>query len=221
MVLTKPCDKTRPQERGFNKRYRFLELRLGDFPEDRLCLAGGPCTAGTRLPLSSSAVFTAATLYLSLTTWKYSTPLDPAPTAWLSDQQHPRSGRARLVQRVLPSALGCSCPAAPGWALGVSKTHPLSSLPLTRPASKPGWTQICLSVTNRKRDTNLPPHFICPPDWDRLAGRHMISVSVLLFGPWKSREGEKKSHFGGDEGVIRKLGVLECHYVSVAGMTLE
>lgn len=41
LVLTKPCDETRPQERGFNKRCRFLELRLGDFPEDRLCLAGG------------------------------------------------------------------------------------------------------------------------------------------------------------------------------------
>lgn len=41
-VPTKPCDETRPQERGFNKRYRFLELRLRDFPEeDLLCLAGG------------------------------------------------------------------------------------------------------------------------------------------------------------------------------------
>lgn len=39
--LCQPCDEAWPQERGFNKRYRFLELRLGDFPEDRLCLAGG------------------------------------------------------------------------------------------------------------------------------------------------------------------------------------
>lgn len=39
LVPTKPCDATRPQERGFNKRYRFLELRLGGFPEeDRLCV---------------------------------------------------------------------------------------------------------------------------------------------------------------------------------------
>lgn len=49
-VPTEPCDKPRPQERGFNKRYRFLELRRGNFPEDRLCLAGGLRAVGTRLP---------------------------------------------------------------------------------------------------------------------------------------------------------------------------
>ncbi|KFO20988.1 hypothetical protein H920_17601 [Fukomys damarensis] len=64
-----PCDKTRPQERGFNKRYRFLELRLGDFPEDRLCLASELLTVEPRLPPSSTAP-AAATSCLILAAWK-------------------------------------------------------------------------------------------------------------------------------------------------------
>lgn len=114
LVPTKPCDETRPQERGFNKHYRFLELRLRDFPEDRLCLAGGLCTEGTRLLPSSSAAPTAATLYLSLTTWKYSTPPGPAPL-WFGCQvgTSPRGGGVRLVQKVLPMTSGM---------LGLSRT---------------------------------------------------------------------------------------------------
>ncbi|KAF7461129.1 hypothetical protein GHT09_015750 [Marmota monax] len=83
----KPCDETRPQERGFNKRYRFLELRLGDFPEDRLCLAGG-WAAGTRLPPASH--------YLE-------TPLRPGPAPRETQSEAPPGagpGRTRLAPRV-------------------------------------------------------------------------------------------------------------------------
>ena len=97
LVPTKPCDETRPQERGFNKRYRFLELRLGDFPEDRLCLAGGLgaagtelCTAGTGLFPSSSAV-PASCQPLSQSDYleRLQRPGPSTPMAWLSVQHQP------------------------------------------------------------------------------------------------------------------------------------
>lgn len=154
MVPTKPCDETRPQERGFNKRYRFLELRLGDFPEDRLCLAGGLCTAGTRLPLSSSTVSAAATLYLSLTTWKYAPPPHPPPRA-----QCPYS--LAVSSATSPAVVGKAGPEGASnslwdaWAEldqagppGYPETlPPLSSLPLTGALGNQAWRRfasVCL-----------------------------------------------------------------------------
>lgn len=152
--LHQPCHKTRPQERGFNKRYRFLELRLGDFPEDRLCLTGGLCTVGTRLPLSSSAVSTAATLYLSLTTWKYY-PLQ-AQCPYSCSATSPAAGGRAGPEGPSNGAWGC-------WAGLDQARRPVSRNRLSLLSSpdrgnwQSGWAQICLSVTGSKMDTNLPP----------------------------------------------------------------
>lgn len=194
LVPTKPCDETRPQERGFNKRYRFLELRLGDFPEDRLCLAGGLRAAGTRLPLSSSALSTAATLDLSLTTWK-SSPLGAGPPGWVSVSSIPGNrgqGRSRGSSQRLWDARGRLDQAG---TPGVQKLTPS----LTAPAKgswRSGWAQIYWQQQGHK----CPVHFICPPGWT--LGRPTVPVPVLL--AWKSRAGGNPT-LAGARGSVRNV----------------
>lgn len=96
LVPSKPCDEPRPQERGFNKRYRFLELRLGDFPEDRLCLAGGCVPRGVGCPflLCSCSCRRAVSLWLPGNTppSNHSVTNHPLPTAPTTLQQPPPWG---------------------------------------------------------------------------------------------------------------------------------
>lgn len=176
LVPTKPCDETRPQERGFNKRYRFLELRLGDFPEDRLCLAGGLRAAGTRLPLSSSALSTAATLDLSLTTWK-SSPLGAGPPGWVAVAASPGTG-GRAGPGAPPNASGML---GAGWArpgpLG-SRNSPPPSRPLPRAVGDRAGHRF----TGSNRDTSAPS-MSSARQGGRLAGPRFLLLSCWLGNP--------------------------------------
>lgn len=209
LVSTEPCDKTRPQERGFNKLYRFLELRVGDFPEDRLCLAGGLCTVGTWLPLSSSAVSTAATLYLSLTTWKYYPPPDPVPL--------------QLGCRFsnIPSRGGRAGPGGPSnglWDAWLGWTRPGLACPATTPSlssllltgatgNQAGHRFASVSLAVKWAQISHPFHL--PTRWATL-GRLTVFVSVLpVWALEIQRRGEKNNPIlVGARGSVRNLGYL-------------
>lgn len=181
LVPAKPCDATRPQERGFNKRYRFLELRLGGFPEeDRLCATVPAAPFLLRCPHSRPPSLSQSD-YLETPPCPPS-PLGPrAPLAGPSAQRHPWEPQAQPIQSIpstAPEMLGL------GWTSlgppGVQKpTPPPCPCPPDSSSWQSGWAQIRLGVTGSKWTQTSPSHFICPPDRGHSAGRHPILVYCL------------------------------------------
>lgn len=98
LVPTKPCDETRPQERGFNSVIASWNSNSATSPKTGCawragCARRGPNCAprgpGCSLPPPLSPQ--AATPSLSLTTWKDSPLPGPStPMAWLSVQHQPQ-----------------------------------------------------------------------------------------------------------------------------------
>ena len=225
LVPTKPCDEARPQERGFNKRYRFLELRLGDFPEDRLCLAGGLCARrggggvgkkGQAAPFLLRCPHSCHPLSQS----DYLEILRPAgPSA-------PAAGAVRSVAS--PGAERWGDPEGPPHSLWDAQAEPDQAGSPGGPETRPQQGQLATKLDTDspqchwlQNGHNLPLPVICPPDGGHLVGTQAITVSVWLVRALEIQRGGEKSHRGGGEGDSQKQKVLGCRYLWVAVMTLE
>lgn len=211
LVPTEPCDETRPQERGLKKRYRFPGTPTRRLPRRRPAVPGGRLrAAGTRLPLSSSAVSAAATLDLSLTTWKYSPSQHRAPAARPSVQHRPGNETARGGRAgpgALPQPRGhrgqAGGPRAP-------RTRPLSSPPLTGELAA-GWAQIYWQQDGHRS----------PPPVSSAVGVDPWRSQFLFLSCRLGNPGWREIPLWQGGGGCQKLGVLGCHYLWVAVMTLE
>lgn len=218
LVPTKPCDATRPQERGFNKRYRFLELRLGGFPEEaRLCTTG-PATpfllrcARSRTPSLSQSDY--------LETPPLTAPLHsggPCPSSWA------RSAATSL------GAARCSGWAGPAGTPGCRGTHPLilAPDPLT-PAtgSQAGhrFASVFLAVNGHKpHPPSITPFHLStrPGPLSRQAPHFGFCLAGLGLGNPEQGVGRGGSHFGWGEEVGQNPGGSWMCYLWVAVMTLE